>query len=113
MAAARPCRPPASISNCEAFAFPGMHLSDLRAERRVYICICNALTDGDIHRAATDGGARRPAEVFHACRRRAQCGTCVRKLRDLLMQTVGGPAAAAASAVPSGDLAEGEVAVAG
>lgn len=52
----------------------------------MYICVCNGLTDGDICRAATEAGARRPLEVFEACRCRVQCGTCVRKLRDLLRQ---------------------------
>ncbi len=54
----------------------------------MYICICNALTDRDIHRAATEEGARRPQEVFQACRCRVQCGTCVRKLRDLMLQAI-------------------------
>lgn len=54
----------------------------------MYICICNALTDGDIHRAATEDGARRPLKVFQACRCRVQCGTCVRKLRDLMLQAI-------------------------
>lgn len=56
----------------------------------MYICICNALTDHDIHRAATAEGARRPLEVFEACRCRVQCGTCVRKLRDLMLQAIAG-----------------------
>lgn len=59
-----------------------------RARFDVYICICNALTDRDIHRAATAAGARRPLEVFAACRCRVQCGTCVRKLRDLMLQAI-------------------------
>jgi bacterioferritin-associated ferredoxin len=50
----------------------------------VYICLCNALTDADIRRAATADGARRPAEVFAACRCRAQCGTCVKSVCALL-----------------------------
>ena len=56
----------------------------------MYICICNALTDRDIHRAATVEGARRPLEVFAACRCRVQCGTCVRRLRDLMLQAIAG-----------------------
>jgi bacterioferritin-associated ferredoxin len=56
----------------------------------VYICICNALTDRDIHRAATTDGARRPLEVFQACQCRVQCGTCVRKLIDLVKQSAAG-----------------------
>lgn len=49
----------------------------------MYVCICNALTDSDIKTAARDG-ANRPAEVFAACRCRAQCGTCVRAVCTIL-----------------------------
>jgi bacterioferritin-associated ferredoxin len=62
--------------------------SNPRIARVVYICICNALTDGDIHHAATVDGARRPLEVFEACRCRVQCGTCVRKLLALVKQSI-------------------------
>jgi bacterioferritin-associated ferredoxin len=71
----------------------------------VYICICNALTDSDIRRAAIDEGAQRPAEVFAACRCRAQCGTCVRSVCALLglglreaAESVTGPAAMSSAA---------------
>ncbi len=50
----------------------------------MYICICNALTDSDIRRAADEEGATRPAEAFKACRCRAQCGTCVRAMCAIL-----------------------------
>ncbi len=68
----------------------------------MYICICNALTDRDIHHAATVKGARRPLEVFTACRCRVQCGTCVRKLLALVNQSVAGakPAEAAGESIP-------------
>jgi bacterioferritin-associated ferredoxin len=49
----------------------------------VYICICNALTDADIRRASS-AGAQRPAEVFQACKCRAQCGTCIRSVCSLI-----------------------------
>jgi bacterioferritin-associated ferredoxin len=52
----------------------------------LYICLCNALTDTDVRRAAIISGARRPAEVFDACGCRAQCGTCAVTLRNLLAQ---------------------------
>jgi bacterioferritin-associated ferredoxin len=60
----------------------------------VYICLCNALTDTDIKRAADDQGAQRPAEVFAACRCRAQCGTCVRAMCALIGLGLRGDAAA-------------------
>ncbi len=50
----------------------------------MYVCICNALTDSDIRRAAEQDRAARPAEVFAACRCRAQCGTCVRAVCTIL-----------------------------
>lgn len=50
----------------------------------MYICLCNALTDGDIRRAVAEAGATRPAEAFDACRCRAQCGTCVRAICGIL-----------------------------
>jgi bacterioferritin-associated ferredoxin len=62
--------------------------------RVLYVCICNALTDSDIHRAAIAGGARRPLEVFEACGCHVQCGTCVRTLVALVKQAVAGAEAA-------------------
>ncbi len=49
----------------------------------MYVCLCNALTEADVH-SATREGAARPAEVFAACRCRAQCGVCVRSICNLL-----------------------------
>ncbi len=49
----------------------------------VYVCLCNALTEDDVHSATRDGAAR-PAEVFAACRCRAQCGVCVRSICNQL-----------------------------
>ena len=50
----------------------------------MYVCLCNALTDSDVRHAAANDGAQRPAEVFAACRCRAQCGTCVRAMCAML-----------------------------
>jgi bacterioferritin-associated ferredoxin len=56
----------------------------------VYVCLCNALTEARIMKAADDG-ARRPGEVYAACGGRAQCGTCTSTvlcmLRKLAPQT--------------------------
>ena len=41
----------------------------------MYICLCNALTEHDVRRAAADG-ARRPREVYDSCNTRVQCGSC-------------------------------------
>jgi len=41
----------------------------------VYICLCNALTDRDVHRVVGEG-ADRLSQIYAACNCRAQCGTC-------------------------------------
>ncbi len=55
----------------------------------MYICLCNALTDHDVKRAAA-GGARRPREVYDSCNTRVQCGSCTGMilcaLRTLIME---------------------------
>jgi bacterioferritin-associated ferredoxin len=57
----------------------------------MYICLCNALTDGQVRDAAL-AGARRPSEVFATCGCGAQCAGCVRTILALLR---GGTAPAA------------------
>jgi bacterioferritin-associated ferredoxin len=64
----------------------------------VYVCLCNALSDAEVRRAATLLGACRPAEVFHACGCRAQCGTCARTMRDLLRHEAARPKSIAPAA---------------
>jgi bacterioferritin-associated ferredoxin len=55
----------------------------------LYICLCNALTEHDVRRAAADG-ARRPREVYDSCNTRVQCGSCTAMilcaLRTLIME---------------------------
>ncbi len=55
----------------------------------MYVCLCNALTDRDIHAAATEGGASRPAEVFAHCACRAKCGSCVRTVLGMMREALG------------------------
>jgi bacterioferritin-associated ferredoxin len=50
----------------------------------VYICLCNALTDHQVKRAASEAGTTRPSEIYAACGCRAQCGQCARALVKLL-----------------------------
>jgi len=64
----------------------------------VYVCLCNALSDAEARRAAALLGGRRPVEVFRACGCQAQCGACVRTLRDLLRQEAVKPAPLAMAA---------------
>ncbi len=51
---------------------------------RLYICLCNALTDRQVKQAAAESNAVRPSEVYAACGCRAQCGQCVKALLSLL-----------------------------
>ncbi len=49
----------------------------------MYICLCNAITDADVHRAASVG-ARRPRDVYEAAGCQAQCGGCTVTILNLL-----------------------------
>ena len=51
----------------------------------MYICLCNALTDRDIHRH-TAGGGSSVAMVYRACGCRPQCGKCVPFVRQMLRE---------------------------
>ena len=50
----------------------------------MYVCLCNALTDHQVKRAAAEAGTTRPSEIYAACGCRAQCGQCARALVKLL-----------------------------
>ena len=52
----------------------------------MYICLCNALTDHHV-RAAAQGGASRPSEIYRACGCAANCGTCAATVRRILNET--------------------------
>jgi len=47
------------------------------------VCLCNALSDARVGQAIADG-AKRPKEVYEACKCRAQCGTCLRVILGML-----------------------------
>ena len=51
----------------------------------MYICLCNALTDGDL-RPHTTGGACSVSMVYQACGCQPQCGKCVPFVRQMLRQ---------------------------
>ena len=61
------------------------------------ICLCNALSDARVGEAIAEG-ARRPGEVYAACKCRAQCGTCVRAILSMLSED---PAKGAGMAAPA------------
>ncbi|MCK8783264.1 (2Fe-2S)-binding protein [Roseomonas sp. NAR14] len=50
----------------------------------MYVCLCNAITDRDVRRVASENGVSRPAEVYEACGCRAQCGRCVKMMLNML-----------------------------
>lgn len=68
---------------------------------RMYICLCNALTDTDILMAAAQGACR-PREVHEACGCTAQCGSCVRQIVAMLKIAAMSPDAAPVLATAAG-----------
>jgi bacterioferritin-associated ferredoxin len=53
----------------------------------MYICICRAIRERDVD-AAVRAGARRPADVFRACGKSAQCGSCACDMRQRISDTI-------------------------
>ena len=53
----------------------------------MYICLCNAITDRQIVRAA-EQGARTPKDLAHNLGVGLGCGRCVSCAKDLLVETV-------------------------
>jgi bacterioferritin-associated ferredoxin len=53
----------------------------------MYICICRAIRDRDIDDAVR-AGARRPSEVFRACGKSPQCGSCACDMRERITNTI-------------------------
>ncbi len=51
----------------------------------MYVCLCNALTDGDL-RPHTAGGAGSVSMVYQACGCQPQCGKCVPFVRQMLRE---------------------------
>lgn len=52
----------------------------------MYVCLCNALTDGQVKEAVA-AGARRPRDVYAACNCQGQCGTCTRTILGMIRET--------------------------
>ena len=53
----------------------------------MYLCICRAIRERDVD-AAVRAGARKPSDVFRACGKSPQCGTCACDLRERIAHTV-------------------------
>lgn len=51
----------------------------------MYICLCNALTDGQI-KDALAAGARKPRDVYAHCHCNGQCGTCARTILHMIRE---------------------------
>lgn len=49
----------------------------------MYVCICNALTDGDVFSAEAEGAANEQ-EIFQHFGVRPQCGGCISSMRCML-----------------------------
>jgi bacterioferritin-associated ferredoxin len=49
----------------------------------MYVCNCNGIREREV-RAAIDGGAGRPAEVFRRCGAQPQCARCVCDMRRII-----------------------------
>ena len=66
----------------------------------MYICICNAITDRDIVKAAEEG-ARSPEDLAHNLGVGLGCGCCTSCAKSLLIETVARLACAPAEALPA------------
>ncbi len=53
----------------------------------MYICICKAIREREVD-AAVRAGARRPADVFRACGKSPQCGTCACDMRNRIAHAI-------------------------
>jgi bacterioferritin-associated ferredoxin len=52
----------------------------------MFICICQAIREREID-AAIRAGARRPVDVFRACGKSPQCGSCACDIRQRIART--------------------------
>ena len=60
----------------------------------MFICICRAIREREVD-AAVRAGARRPVDVFRACGKRPQCGSCAGDMRQHIESTISREQAAA------------------
>ena len=56
----------------------------------MYICLCNALTESDMH-PHTAGGDCSVSMVYRACGCQPKCGKCVPFVRRMLREGAEGP----------------------
>jgi bacterioferritin-associated ferredoxin len=58
----------------------------------MYICLCNGITDRDVHRVAA-GGDGTVAQIYRGLGCTPQCGKCVPVVREMVAQLPGQSAA--------------------
>jgi bacterioferritin-associated ferredoxin len=51
----------------------------------MYICVCNAVTEDDV-RGCVESGACSPREVKIACGWKPGCGSCAKRLREVIKE---------------------------
>ncbi|MEV5835280.1 (2Fe-2S)-binding protein [Nocardia sp. NPDC052112] len=56
----------------------------------MYVCICNAVSESDVH-SCVAAGASSTAQVKKACGWKPGCGSCTRRLSELVGQACGAP----------------------
>jgi bacterioferritin-associated ferredoxin len=61
------------------------NVTERRESCPMYVCLCNALTDRDLH-PHTAGGDCSVSMVYRACGCQPQCGKCVPFVREMLRQ---------------------------
>ncbi|NQW54423.1 MAG: (2Fe-2S)-binding protein [Rhodospirillales bacterium] len=66
----------------------------------MYICICKAIREREVDEAVR-AGARRPADVFRACGKSPQCGTCACDMRERISRTIANERTRERSAQPA------------
>ncbi len=52
----------------------------------MYVCNCNGIREREV-RAAIEGGARTPADVFRRCQTKPQCAKCVCDMRRMIQRS--------------------------
>lgn len=62
-----------------------MHRVPCLEPARMYVCLCNALTDAKL-RAAVAAGAARVKDLYAGCGCQAQCGCCTSTVLTILRQ---------------------------
>ncbi|WP_237183243.1 (2Fe-2S)-binding protein [Roseomonas gilardii] len=63
----------------DAIAAASSHGRDIR----MYVCLCNGITDTQV-KDAIASGASRCCEIYSKCGCKAQCGTCTRMILAMM-----------------------------